>query len=244
METSPLANNPLLEKTLTEARANVKNGEIKKAYEATEKFESLFATMLLQSMRKAMIPDGFFGSGTQGDIFQGMMEQRLSEVIAKRNQLGIAAMMRKQLNIPEMNDFMKLPDAEEMQKIIQDAAQENGLDPQLIESVIEQESGGNPFVVSDAGAKGMMQLMDTTAKELNVNDVFNMRENIRAGSRYLKQQLDEFGSLELALAAYNAGPNAVKKYNGIPPFEETENYVRSILAKVNQKQAGSEKEQP
>lgn len=112
--------------------------------------------------------------------------------------------------------------------IIDRVARETKLDSALISSVIQAESGGNPNAVSPAGAKGLMQLADSTAQELHVSDPFDPAENIRAGSRYLRRMLDRFGDLKLALAAYNAGPGNVEKHAGVPPFEETVEYVRRV----------------
>lgn len=224
-----LQNNPLAEKLLGEACSNMRAEKGGKTDLATKQFESLFASMLFTAMRKALAPEGFFGSGSSGDIFQSIMEQRFGEIVARRNQLGIAEMLQHQLDVSEGKaDFNALSD-EQMQTIIAEAAERTGLSPDLINAVIKQESGGDPTVVSSAGAKGLMQLMDETAEDLNVKNVFDPRENIFAGSRYLKQQLDEFKDLKLALAAYNAGPATVKKYNDIPPYAETQNYVESIM---------------
>ena len=112
---------------------------------------------------------------------------------------------------------------------IDEAAKVNSLDPTLIASVIRAESNGDPRAVSKAGAKGLMQLMDSTAAQYNVERVFEPRENIHAGARYLKDLMDRFGDMRLALAAYNAGPGNVIKHNGVPPFKETRNYVDNVL---------------
>ncbi|UCE25884.1 MAG: transglycosylase SLT domain-containing protein [Candidatus Zixiibacteriota bacterium] len=114
-------------------------------------------------------------------------------------------------------------------RYIDKAAELTSLDPALIISVIRVESGGDPKAVSTAGAKGLMQLIDSTALDYGVTEVFDPEENITAGSRFLKDQLDRFGSLKLALAAYNAGPENVKRYGGVPPFEETERYVERVI---------------
>ncbi len=96
--------------------------------------------------------------------------------------------------------------------------------------MITQESGGNPFAVSKAGAKGLMQLMDSTATDLGVENSFSPRSNIMGGTKYLKFLLEKFdGNEQLALASYNAGPASVDKYKGIPPYIETQKYVKSVL---------------
>jgi len=117
---------------------------------------------------------------------------------------------------------------------ILEAAQEHNLDSALITSIIRAESSGNPDAVSPAGAKGLMQLTDTTAKHLNVANVFDPQENIEAGSRYLREMLDRFGDVKLALAAYNAGPGNVVKYGGVPPFPETQRYLERVTAHLSE----------
>jgi soluble lytic murein transglycosylase-like protein len=115
------------------------------------------------------------------------------------------------------------------QSLINEASEKYGVDKKLISAVIVQESAGNQFAVSKAGAKGLMQLMDSTALTLGVNNSFNPRLNIMGGTKYLRDMLDKYdGNEELALASYNAGPGAVDKYNGIPPYAETQNYVKSV----------------
>lgn len=123
---------------------------------------------------------------------------------------------------------------EKWHELINEAAQTHDVDRNLVAAVIAQESGGNQFAVSRAGAKGLMQLMDSTASSLGVSRSFDPRQNIHGGVRYLRQMLDKYdGSEQLALASYNAGPGAVAKYNGIPPYRETQQYVRSVLSLKN-----------
>jgi Rod binding domain-containing protein len=113
---------------------------------------------------------------------------------------------------------------------IEKAAKQTSLDSGLIASVIHAESSGNAEAVSSAGAKGLMQLMDSTAVQYDVTKPFDPQENITAGSRYLRDLIDRFGDVKLALAAYNAGPSNVRKFNGVPPFTETINYVSKVLS--------------
>ena len=111
---------------------------------------------------------------------------------------------------------------------IRDASVFYGVDPVLIRSVIQQESGFNPWAISPKGAMGLMQLMPKTAWSLGVNNPFNPRQNIFAGTLYLRQLLNEYGSANLALAAYNAGDKAVHAYKGVPPYAETIQYINRI----------------
>jgi soluble lytic murein transglycosylase-like protein len=105
------------------------------------------------------------------------------------------------------------------------------IDPALVRSIVEAESGFNPRATSPAGARGLMQLMPETAQSLGVVDAYDPTDNLRGGTRYLRGLLDRFGDVRLAVAAYNAGPAAVERFGGVPPFSETQAYVRRVLTR-------------
>jgi len=117
---------------------------------------------------------------------------------------------------------------------ISSAARTYRVDPKLVYSVIKAESNGQSDAISPQGAKGLMQLIDSTAAEMGVADSLDPHQNIHGGTKYLRQLLDRFdGNVKLAVAAYNAGPGAVSKYDGVPPFPETRQYVEKVLAGLN-----------
>jgi soluble lytic murein transglycosylase-like protein len=126
------------------------------------------------------------------------------------------------------------PRAAQYDALIEENAAAHGVSPHLVRAVIQQESAFNPWAVSNKGAMGLMQLMPETAAELGILRPYDPSENIRGGVKYLKGLLTKFSeNVELALAAYNAGPTAVTKYGAVPPYRETQNYVTRIKSAVD-----------
>jgi len=128
----------------------------------------------------------------------------------------------------------QVPPGTPFASLINAAAARTGVPADLIAAVAKQESGFDPHAVSSAGARGLMQLMPGTAADLGVRDSFDPAQAIDGGARLLASLLDRFGRTDLALAGYNAGPGAVLRYDGIPPYPETQNYVRNVLAIMEQ----------
>ena len=227
--------------------------ELKRLRKACTDFESLFISKLLANMRNTVGESSLFGDGMGADIYQSLFDTQLSQKMAEGGGFGIGAILYKELTgkeVPKGNELKTEPVS--INKIIKNktfnlskksvfdrinhfhdkirsASEKFSVPLNLVYGVIAQESAGNPMVVSRAGAKGLMQLMDSTAVDLGVKNSFNPEENINGGVRYLREQLDRFnGDTELALAAYNAGPSNVEKYGGVPPFKETQNYVKKV----------------
>lgn len=147
---------------------------------------------------------------------------------AMKNEKGNAQSMQASLGLNPKNKAASAPT--DITQMINQSAHKYGVDPRLVDAVAQTESNYRTNAVSEAGAVGIMQLMPQTAASLGVTDIYNPRENIEGGVKYIKQLLNTFnGDVSKALAAYNAGPQAVKNHNGIPPYDETKNYVKKVL---------------
>jgi hypothetical protein len=146
-------------------------------------------------------------------------------------------------SIPAPSGSAKSAPAPALNQVVNSASAAYHLDPDLVNSVIHAESGFNSHAVSPKGARGLMQLMPGTANQLGVNDAFDPQANVTGGSRYLRELLERYNfDLVKALAAYNAGPQRVEQYRGVPPFRETRAYVARIVHEYNLKKIAQEKE--
>ena len=174
-------------------------------------------------------------SSTQSNFGTLLLNPQLKHVdanIIKENpQISLDRALQEaaalQSNMPASQTATK----SQVLNVINQVSKKYDVDEKLVKALIKQESGFNPKAKSKAGAMGLMQLMPSTAKHLGVKDPYNMVQNVEGGVKYLKSMLNKYnGNVILALAAYNAGPNAVDKYSGVPPYKETQNYVKNILA--------------
>jgi Rod binding domain-containing protein len=231
----------------------------RKLQKAVKDFEAVFVGYLLKEMRGSESTSGLFGESFGGDLVDSLFDLEVAKQVSHTGRIGLARLLYRQLTgedlpspVPtgEKNPAIRevLPPVAERQvgavpsrsplqerikpfePIIQEAAERYGINPHLIKAVIASESAGVPTAQSRKQAKGLMQLIDSTAAAVGVRDVWNPRENIFGGSLYLKQLLERHGGdLERALASYNAGPKTVDRYEGIPPFKETQTYVERVL---------------
>ncbi len=228
---------------------------------ASVDFESMLTQMMIKSMTKTTEGGLLGkGEGLGSDVFSSVFEGELAEYMSKNQSLGIASLLYEKMT-GEKLDFNKIKAEELRRKIgvafsrknenkeklipndaalkrlekyeplVKNIARKYGVSDALVKSIIVAESSAKHDAVSRANAKGLMQLMDVTAKELGVNNPFDPIENIEGGTKYIAGLLKDFdGEIDTALAAYNAGPANVKKFGGVPPFEETQNYVKRVKA--------------
>lgn len=167
--------------------------------------------------------------------FEPLLNQKIKTVQDKSStlkDLSKTGELTKTLSDNKFSNHIKQdkPIMSQIEAAIEEASYKHKVPAALIKAMIRQESNFNPKSISSVGAIGLMQLMPNTAEGLGVSDPFDIRQNIDGGTKYLKGLLARFNSdYSLAIAAYNAGPNAVKKYGGVPPYEETQNHVRKVL---------------
>ena len=178
-----------------------------------------FAQKLEKEMQKAMGTEPAAKAGAADQAASADKAQALSAVQKIENTKKVSGKVLDDMPLADQN----------LSALIEAAAGKYKVDPKLVAAVAEVESNGNQNAVSSAGAIGVMQLMPDTAASLGV-DPYNKQQNVEGGAKYLRQMLDIFGGdTRKAVAAYNAGPGAVKDYGGVPPYKETQNYVNKVL---------------
>lgn len=167
-----------------------------------------------------------FGCSSKGKVDSGF-----AAALDKANQVQASSNSSSDNGISAAGQNSGDVSTNSIANLVSDAAKKYGVDPKLALAIAKTESGFSPDAVSSAGAVGVMQLMPDTATAIGVRNIHNTQENVEGGVRYLRQMLDTFqGNKVYAAAAYNAGPQAVKDYNGVPPFTETQNYVKNVLS--------------
>ncbi len=212
---------------------------------------SIYKSMYLDALSKKMAENSTFGIGKL--LFNSLKEYADYKKDAKEMKQTIKPLKQavKMIKLPKKIDlkpierdvmfaekefFKKLNQKEnDIKSIIESASRQYKVPKKLIYGIIKAESDFNPNSLSKAGAVGLMQLMPQTALELGVKDLWNVRENIFGGVKYISSLMKQFKNEKLAIAAYNAGPGNVRKYQGIPPFKETQNYVKKVFAYVDGK---------
>ena len=179
----------------------------------------------------AQIQSPNFPSSTGVQPFQQVLQSTAQSQFGSLLTGPATTSVQAQISVqPQLRDYAQNTKPQILSMISQ-IARKHGVDEKLVKALVQQESGFNPKATSYCGAKGLMQLMPGTAKTLGVTDPYNPVQNVDGGVRHLKWLLSKYnGNKILALAAYNAGSGAVDKYDGVPPYKETQNYVKKILA--------------
>jgi soluble lytic murein transglycosylase-like protein len=181
----------------------------------------------IQSRLEPFSSEASDGTGTDG-AFADALSAAMAQGGADANAAG---------SLPELSN-LAMP--ANLGEVIREQGERTQLDPNLLKAVIRNESNFNPRAVSPVGAQGLMQLMPGTARGLGVQDSFDPVQNVAGGAKYLKSLLNRYDqSLPLALAAYNAGPGAVDKHGGVPPYAETTRYVQKVIQSYRAYQSGS-----
>jgi Rod binding domain-containing protein len=240
-----------------EAKGSAAQGS--RAAQVAKEFEAMFTSMMFKAMRGTVNEGSLIRKNMGENIFTEMLDGEYAKMSAESGALGLAALIQKEIDRCEGRSpasdgnasalsagrrnrtswsYAPADSAALIEKVrgkweslISEISERYGVDKDLVTAVIARESAGNPHAISPKGAKGLMQLMDGTARDMGVASSFSPIENITGGVKYLKGMLETFnGDESLALASYNAGPGAVKRYNGIPPYRETREYVRAVLA--------------
>jgi len=235
-----------------------------KIAKASKDFESLLTSMMLKEMNKTKEDGMFGEDSYGGDYFESLFQSEIANKISGGSGLGIASELFRKITGENLDlssfeqtlESLRIkqkalktsnsaaapisPSQQSIERIekfdahINEAAKTYGVDKGLIKSVIMAESAGNANAYSPAKAKGLMQLIDSTATSMGVQNVWDPRQNIMGGTKYLADLLRQYdGDVKLALAGYNAGPANVEKYKGVPPFDETKSYISRVLGYLN-----------
>ena len=228
-----------------------------KLQKAVQDFEALFVNYMLKTMRKSVNKDEESESGFGGEMMQEMFDFEMARHISRKSGLGIGEMLFRQMtgeslpssivdadisqatepirryterNRPSQVSVNVKKEVNKFEEFISGASEKYGVDSTLLKAMMATESAGNPKAHSPANAKGLMQLIDSTAASMGVRDVWDPEQNINGGAKYIKQLLEKFdGDVKLAVASYNAGPASVEKHKGIPPIPETRQYVQTVM---------------